>query len=185
MFPPLMHFFYSSASFLNCLLTFRLSPDPRRAITSTAKPPPQPEAISPSQFDRPILTFNPLDLESAEQLPDPADGDTSGAGINHPYWKQIGKIVIIHGHRLHSAPHQDGALPLLSRDDGKPLCGVGAEEDHIPHPLLGRHLLLPSHPPHPPDSRRLPSGLQSTRRRSLHLPLPLLGSACDMNCTPR
>ncbi|PKA63601.1 hypothetical protein AXF42_Ash005496 [Apostasia shenzhenica] len=97
MFPPLMCFFSSSASFLNCLLTFRLLPDPRRTITSTAKPPPQPEVISPSQFDRPILTFNPLDLESAERLLDPPDGDTSGAGINHLYWKPIGKIIMAVG----------------------------------------------------------------------------------------
>ncbi|PKA46348.1 hypothetical protein AXF42_Ash021534 [Apostasia shenzhenica] len=144
MFPPLMRFFSSSASFLNCLLTFCLLPEPRRTITSTAKPPPQLEVISPSRFDRPILTFNPLDIESAERLSDPADNDTSGARINHPYWKRIGKIVMV---------------VLLCRDDGKPLCGVGAEEAHVPHPLLGHRLLLPSHPLHPPDSRRLSSGL--------------------------
>ncbi|PKA45753.1 hypothetical protein AXF42_Ash021535 [Apostasia shenzhenica] len=97
MFPPLMRFFSSSASFLNCLLTFCLLPEPRRTITSTAKPPPQLEVISPSRFDRPILTFNPLDIESAERLSDPADNDTSGARINHPYWKRIGKIVMVVG----------------------------------------------------------------------------------------
>ncbi|PKA54799.1 Histone-lysine N-methyltransferase, H3 lysine-9 specific SUVH4 [Apostasia shenzhenica] len=92
--PPLMYSF-SSASFLNRLLTFRLSTDPRRTSTSTstANPPPQPDVITPSQSDRPIFTFNPLDLEFAEQLPDPANDDTSGAGINHPDWKRTWKIV--------------------------------------------------------------------------------------------
>ncbi|PKA63608.1 hypothetical protein AXF42_Ash005503 [Apostasia shenzhenica] len=185
MLPPPTRSFSSSASFLNHLLIFYLSPDPRRTITSTANHPPKPDVISPSQSDRPTLTLNPLNLESAKQLPDTADGNTSSTGINHPYWKRTGKIVQTVGLRHGGSLHRDKALSLLCHKDGKPLWGVGAEEAHILHPFLHCRCPLPSSPPHHHDSPCLPSGLLSPRRRSPHLHLPLPRSACHVNCAPR
>ncbi|PKA63607.1 hypothetical protein AXF42_Ash005502 [Apostasia shenzhenica] len=185
MLSPSMCFFSSSASFLNHLLIFCLSPHPRHTITSTANHPPKPDVISSSQSNRPNLTFNPLNLESAKQLSNPADGDYSSIGINHPDWKRTGKIVQTVGLRHGGSLHRDKVLPLLYREYGKPLWGVGAEEASILHPLLRCRFPLPSSPPHLHDSPCPPSGFWSLRWRSPHLPLPLPNSTCHVNCAPR